>query len=85
MQSLHFFVPRLLPQLLIYAAPLWIFLQLQLWAKILYNLCVCLFQVLYIALCVLVLTQMNKKADVPVVAYSQEAKAGNYTTLAEFT
>lgn len=69
----------------VYATLLWIFLPLQLWDHIVHNLCLCLFQVLYISLCVLVLTQMNKKADVPVVVYSQEAKAGNYATLAEFT
>ncbi|XP_075886002.1 tetraspanin-8-like isoform X1 [Nelusetta ayraudi] len=41
--------------------------------------------VLYISLCILILTQMNKTVDVPVVMYSQEAKAGNYATLSELT
>ncbi|XP_013872432.1 tetraspanin-8 [Austrofundulus limnaeus] len=36
-----------------------------------------------VGLCVAILCQMNKKLETPNVAYSSEAKAGNYTTLME--
>ncbi|XP_029317930.1 tetraspanin-8-like [Cottoperca gobio] len=44
--------------------------------------------VLSAVLCVVILCKLNKKEDTPVVVYSPEAKAGNYTILtdaAEFT
>ncbi|XP_028307038.1 tetraspanin-8-like isoform X2 [Gouania willdenowi] len=34
---------------------------------------------------IIALCQLNRKVDVPAVVYSQEAKAGNYTTLTDVT
>ncbi|XP_034718852.1 tetraspanin-8-like isoform X1 [Etheostoma cragini] len=42
-----------------------------------------LFWILSVVLCVFILCQLRKKDDVPVVVYSPEAKAGNYTVLAD--
>ncbi|XP_071358423.1 tetraspanin-8-like [Trachinotus anak] len=46
---------------------------------------VTLLWVLSVVLSILILCQLNRKEDTPAVVYSAEAKAGNYTTLAEFT
>ncbi|XP_030576459.1 tetraspanin-8-like isoform X2 [Archocentrus centrarchus] len=39
--------------------------------------------VLSIVLCIVILCQLDRKKHIPAVAYSAEAKAGNYTTLTE--
>ncbi|XP_042367717.1 tetraspanin-8-like [Plectropomus leopardus] len=47
-----------------------------------------LFWILSVVLCILILCRLNQKEDTPVVVYSAEAKAGNYTVLgdaAEYT
>lgn len=42
-----------------------------------------LFWVLSVVFCISILCQLNHKEDTPVVVYSPEAKAGNYTALSE--
>lgn len=42
-----------------------------------------LFWILSVVMCVVILCQLSKKEDTPVVVYSPEAKAGNYTHLAD--
>lgn len=44
---------------------------------------VILLWVLSVVLCILILCRLSKKEDVPVVVYSSEAKAGNYTALTD--
>ncbi|XP_078099094.1 tetraspanin-8-like isoform X2 [Sander vitreus] len=44
--------------------------------------------ILSVVLCIFILCRLNKKEDIPVVVYSPQAKAGNYTALtdaAEYT
>ncbi|TKS90916.1 Tetraspanin-8 [Collichthys lucidus] len=40
-------------------------------------------EVLSIVLCIVILCRLNRKEDIPPVVYSPEAKAGNYTVLAD--
>ncbi|XP_078099096.1 tetraspanin-8-like isoform X3 [Sander vitreus] len=45
-------------------------------------------EILSVVLCIFILCRLNKKEDIPVVVYSPQAKAGNYTALtdaAEYT
>ncbi|XP_035852168.1 tetraspanin-8-like isoform X2 [Sander lucioperca] len=42
-----------------------------------------LFWVLSVVLCIFILCRLSKKEDIPVVVYSPQAKAGNYTILAD--
>lgn len=51
--------------------------------KIKRHLSIIVHQVLSIVLCVIILCQLDRKKHTPAVAYSAEAKAGNYTTLTE--
>ncbi|XP_054480781.1 tetraspanin-8-like isoform X1 [Anoplopoma fimbria] len=44
---------------------------------------VTLLWVLSVVLCILILCRLNKKEDIPVVVYSPEAKAGNYSPLTD--
>ncbi|XP_070709910.1 tetraspanin-8-like [Pempheris klunzingeri] len=46
-------------------------------------LAVTLLWVLSVVLCILILCRLSRKEDTPAVVYSPEAKAGNYTTLAD--
>ncbi|KAI3366801.1 hypothetical protein L3Q82_009464 [Scortum barcoo] len=46
---------------------------------------VILLWVLSVVLCIVILCRLSRKEDTPAVVYSPEAKAGNYTTLAETT
>ncbi|XP_075967885.1 tetraspanin-8-like isoform X2 [Anarhichas minor] len=44
---------------------------------------VTLLWILSVALCIFILCRLSKKDEIPVVVYSTEAKAGNYTPLAD--
>lgn len=46
-------------------------------------LCMLLLWISSVVLCVIILCQLNRKDDTPAVVYSPEAKAGNYSVLAD--